>query len=140
MRRVILTILCLSLSSFLFAYDLDEIYDIIKYVESSNNPKAIGDDGRAYGVVQIHKSCVMDINRLYNTNYTHKQAFDEAYSREMFMLYMSYGIKRFKKRYCRSPTEEEVVRFWNGGIYKGYKMKATKKYYKKYLRYKKLLQ
>ena len=127
----------LSLSS--HATDLQKIYDIIKHVETNNREYAVGDNGKAFGVVQIHKICVDDINRLYKTQYTHKQAFDETCSREMFMLYIQAGIKRYKVRHCRSPTEEDIVRMWNGGIYTGYKRDSTKKYWKKYIRYKKLL-
>jgi hypothetical protein len=132
--------LCVSLSLSSYATDLGQIYDILKYVESNNKESAIGDNGKAYGVVQIHKICVADINRIYKTNYTHQQAFDETYSREMFMLYISYGIKRFKLIRCRSPTEEEIVRMWNGGIYRGYLKKSTRAYYRRYLEFKILYQ
>lgn len=136
--KILLLFLILSLSS--HATELDQIYNVIKYVETNNRVDAVGDNGKAYGVVQIHKICVMDINRIYKTNYTHRQAFDETCSREMFMLYISAGIKRFKVRHCRSPTEEEIVRMWNGGIYKGYLKKSTQSYLRKYKRFKILYQ
>ena len=137
MRGLLLTfVLSISLSSSCFAYDLDEIYNILKYVESNNNSEAIGDGGMAYGEMQIHKVCVDDINRIYHTDYTHKEAFDVVHSRDMFHLYISHGIRLFRKRYCREPTEEDIVRFWNGGIYKGYKNPKTVPYYRKYIKYK----
>ena len=140
MRYLLVVLLSLTLSSFSAPDRLEKIYQVLKYVESNNNPEAVGDNGKAHGVLQIHKICVDDINRVYNTDYTHQQAFDETHSREMFHLYIKFGIRLFKIKYCRSPTEEEIVRMWNGGIYRGYRIKATKKYYKRYIQFKRLLQ
>ena len=137
-RFIIIFLLSLSLSAS-NKLDLNQIYNIIKHVETNNKATKIGDGGKAYGIVQIHKICVQDINRIYNTEFTHKQAFSETYSREMFMLYIQAGIKRFKMKYCRSPTEYEVVRMWNGGIYNGYKKTSTLKYLKRYILYKRKL-
>ena len=137
-KRLIITLL-IFLSLSLNATELDQIYKVLKHVETNNRVDAVGDNGKAFGVVQIHKICVMDINRIYKTDYTHRQAFDETCSREMFMLYISYGIKRFKRFRRRSPTEEEIVRMWNGGLYTGYKKKTTLKYYKRYKKFKTLL-
>ena len=131
---VIIFVWFLSLSS--HATDLVQIYDVIKHVETNNKDSAVGDNGKAYGVVQIHKICVADINRIYKTNYLHKDAFNKDCAREMFMLYISEGIRLFKVKHCRSPTEGQIVRMWNGGIYRGYFKKATLKYLKRYYIYK----
>lgn len=136
-RFIIVLLMVLSLSS--HATDLVQIYDIIKHVETNNRVAVVGDGGKAYGIVQIHKICVMDINRIYKTQYTHEQAFDETCSREMFMLYIQAGIERFKSKYCRSPTESQIVRMWNGGIYSGYKKQSTIKYLNRYNFYKRTL-
>ena len=72
----------------------------------------------------------------YNTDYTHQDMFDEVCAEEVFHLYMEYAIKRFKKRYSRNPTEQDIVRMHNGGMYKGYKINATNKYYVRYLKFK----
>lgn len=126
--------LILSLSS--HASDLQPIYDVIKHVETNNRELAVGDNGKAFGVVQIHKICVDDINRIYGTSYTHEDAFDKNCAEEMFHLYLSAGIKRFKRIYDRDPTEGEIVRMWNGGIYQGYRIKATVKYFRRYKKFK----
>lgn len=116
--------------------ELSTIYEVLKHVESNNNPKAIGDTGNAFGVVQIHKACVEDVNRVYGTQYYHEQMFDEQCASEVFYLYLRYGIKLFKIRNKAKPTTQDVVRMWNGGIYSGYRRESTKKYYKKYLQFK----
>ena len=148
MERVILVLffVALSLSSYAGAEtpllrnndELDQMFEIIKYVESNNEEDAVGDGGKAYGIVQIHKVCVEDINRIYNTHYTHQQAFDETCSKEMFNLYISEGIRRYKLKYCRSPTDEELVRMWNGGLYSGHLRKTTLKYLERYKKFKKI--
>jgi len=112
---------------------LTSIMSILKTVETNNKPDSIGDNGRSYGILQIQRSVLSDVNRIYDTNYRHKDMFSEKASEEVFKLYMCYGREVFLKKHCRFPTEEEMVRMWNGGIYKGYTYKQTKKYYKKYL-------
>lgn len=112
---------------------LTSIMSILKQVETNGDVNAIGDNGRSYGILQIQRSVLSDVNRVYGTNYKHKDMFDEEASEEVFMLYMCLGKEKFLKKHCRFPTEEELVRMWNGGIYKGYTYKQTKKYYKKYL-------
>lgn len=112
---------------------LTSIMSILKQVETNGDVNAIGDNGRSYGILQIQRSVLSDVNRVYGTNYKHKDMFDEKASEEVFMLYLCLGKEKFLKKHCRFPTEEELVRMWNGGIYKGYTYKQTKKYYKKYL-------
>lgn len=137
----VVTTICLFLSlSSLADTSLENIYNTIKYIESSNRSYITGDNGRAYGIVQIHKICVDDVNRKYGTTYTHEDAFDESCAKEIFVLYLNLGIKRYKKRYNKHPTEQNIVRMWNGGIYRGYKNKKTIKYYKKYINMKRTRQ
>jgi len=116
---------------------LTSIMSILKQVETNNNPDSIGDNGRSYGVLQIQRSVLRDVNRVYGTEYCHEDMFSEKASEEVFMLYMCLGKEKFLKKHCRFPTEEQMVRMWNGGIYKGYTYKQTKLYYKKYLDVKK---
>jgi hypothetical protein len=118
---------------------LSDIYNVIKHVETNNNPNAVGDDGKAYGVVQIHLGAILDVNRIYGTDYIHEDAFHEECSEEIFYRYISYGIAIYIQNHNTRPTEEEIVRMWNGGIYRGYKIKSTKKYWNRYLKFKTLL-
>ncbi len=112
---------------------LASIMSILKVVETNNDTDSIGDNGTSYGILQIQRSVLSDVNRIYGTDYRHKDMFDEEASEEVFMLYLCYGKEVFFKKHCRFPTEEEMVRMWNGGIYKGYKYNQTKVYYQKYL-------
>ena len=112
---------------------LTSIMSILKTVETNNDPDSIGDNGRSYGILQIQRSVLSDVNRIYGTDYRHRDMFYEEASEEVFMLYLCYGKEVFLKKHCRFPTEQELVRMWNGGIYKGYKYEQTKSYYEKYL-------
>lgn len=134
-----LLIILLSLSSFVFSSNYSQIMTVLKHVETNDNVEAIGDNGKAFGVLQIHKICVDDVNRIYGTKYTHQDAFNESCAEEIFILYIDAGIKRFEKKYNKEPTEQDIVRMWNGGVYTGYKKQATLKYYRRYLRFKKLI-
>lgn len=112
------------------------IVDVLKYVETDNNPDSIGDSGKSWGVLQIKKSCVDDVNRVYGTNYTHKQMFNTSCAKEVATLYLMMGIERYVSKYNKYPSERMVVRWYNGGIYKGHLYKGTLKYYNKYLNFK----
>lgn len=113
---------------------LSKIWEGITVVESNKDPTAIGDNGKSWGIVQIQKIAIDDVNRLYGTSYTHEDAFDVECAKEIFHLYLYAGIVRFKNRYNKMPTEQDVVRMWVGGIYTGYKRDTTIKYYNKYKR------
>lgn len=118
------------------ARSYDEIVEVLKYVETNNQPELIGDNGDSYGVLQIQWKAVQDVNKYFGTNYTHKQMFNPACAEEVTKLYMQMGAELYKKRYGKAPTEEVLVRNHNGGIYRGYRIKATLPYYRKYLRWK----
>lgn len=112
---------------------LTSIMSILKQVETNGDVNAIGDNGDSYGILQIQRSVLSDVNRVYGTQYSHEDMFSEKASEEVFKLYLCLGKEKFLKKHDRFPTEEELVRMWNGGIYKGYTYNQTKLYYQKYL-------
>lgn len=136
MKYLLTVLLIFSLSS-VSAVDLNLMFEVLSKAESNNNRFAVGDNGKAYGIVQIHKICVDDVNRLYGTNYKHKEMFDKTCAKEVFVLYLQAGINKYLKRNGREPTESQVVRMWNGGIYRGHIRNSTKKYLKRYYLFKK---
>jgi hypothetical protein len=77
---------------------LTSIMSILKVVETNSNPDSIGDNGRSYGILQIQRSVLRDVNRIYGTNYKHKQMFSEKASEEVFKLYLCYGKEVFLKK------------------------------------------
>ena len=118
--------------------DLTEISEVLVEVESNNNPEAIGDGGLALGVLQIHEGVVLDVNHYYGTEYTHEDAKNPDIAQDLFIKYLSLGIDLYTKRCGYPPTEAQIVRMWNGGIYKGHEYTDTMAYLEKYKLQKKL--
>ena len=118
---------------------LDEIMEVLKYVETENDPTLIGDEGMSYGVLQIGAACVADVNRYFGTHYTHDDMFQVECAEEVFKLYAQMGAERYCKRYGKEATAEVIIRNHNGGIYQGYRINATKKYYRRYKLWKAIL-
>lgn len=135
--KKLLTILIILLSINMYSSDLETIRTVVEMLESQNDTDAVGDQGRAFGILQIHKICVDDVNRVYDTAYTHEEMFDPVCAREVYKLYIEYGIKLYESKFKEPPNEQQIVRMWNGGIYRGYKMQATIKYWKRYQIFKK---
>lgn len=120
----------LAISLFLCSAALadDSLLRAITYVESRGDNSAIGDGGLAYGSLQIHKGVVLDVNRVYGTNYSHRDAFDRASAVDMFRKYIAiYAIER---RLGHAPTDEDKARIWNGGP-NGFRKSATVGYWQK---------
>lgn len=138
MKKIILLITMMFTLS-ISADSLDEVMEVLKYVESVNDPTAIGDGGDSYGVLQIQKVCVDDVNRYYGTYYTHEQMFDVVCAEEVFKLYATMGIERYIKKYGVEPGVEVIVRNHNGGIYSGYRRSTTVPYYRKYKMWKSII-
>jgi hypothetical protein len=133
--KKLITITVLLLAAFTQAKpDLNHIVKVLRQIESHNEPSAIGDNGKAFGVLQIHKIYVQEVNNRFGTTYTHKEMFQENCAEEVFFLYMEFAIERFERKYKRPVAEQDVVRMHNGGAFQGHRIESTKKYYNKYLK------
>lgn len=62
---------------------IEKFVDIIELVESGNDYSAIGDNGQAFGGLQIHPIMVRDFNRIYGTKYIHTDAFERPIARKI---------------------------------------------------------
>lgn len=99
-------------------------------VESSGNPNAIGDGGKAVGCLQIHPVVVEDVNRIYQTKYTEKDRLNKAKSMSICRLYLKYYGTRYQLNTGKKADIEVLARIWNGGP-DGWKKQSTVKYWKK---------
>ncbi len=111
--------------------DVDRLLPALEQVESSGNPAAVGDGGRALGILQIWDVVVADVNRVHRTSYVHADAFDPVKAREICRLYLA--IYCTPGRLGRQPTMEDAARIWNGGP-NGHRKKETIKYWQKVAR------
>ena len=97
-------------------------------IESGGNPKAVGDDGDAYGILQIHEAYVIDAGEFAKADWTHDDAFDHLTAIEIFRAYMArYATP---ERLGRDVTAEDIARIHNGGL-NGYKKDSTDGYWQK---------
>lgn len=99
------------------------ILPAIEHVESSGRADAVGDGGKAVGILQIHPIMVADVNRIVGEErWTLEDRLCPDESRAMFRVYSNH--------YSRGKSDEHVARSWNGGP-KGPQKKATEKYWAK---------
>lgn len=97
-------------------------------VESGGVPDAVGDNGRAYGILQIHREVVQDVNRVYGTSYRWPEdALQPVKAKRICELYLTHWTD---VRFAGRPTYEQAARIWNGGP-NGHRRTATLAYWAK---------
>jgi len=95
----------------------------IERVESWCDPNAVGDGGRAVGVLQIHPCTVEDANRIVGSRlFTCEDRWSMAKSREIWWTITNH--------YSWRQPMEIVARRWNGGP-RGETKPATAAYWTK---------
>ena len=97
-------------------------------VESSGDPDAIGDNGLAFGCLQLHAAYVQDAAQFAGENWEHEDAFHPATAERIVRAYMARYATQ--KRLGRSPTYEDISRIHNGGP-NGHRKAATDGYWLK---------
>lgn len=80
--------------------------------------------------LQIRDICVEDVNRIYGTSYTMRDAYNIIKSEEIALLYLYYWGRQYFKKTGKEPTHEVFARMWNGGP-NGWKKYSTLKYWNK---------
>lgn len=119
MKKLSLLLLAL-LAGPLPAFSLEKAHrdDLVKAlikVESNGNPKAVGDGGRAYGILQIHKVMVDDANRIAKTNFTHQDMFDPAKSQKVADIILTHYDRHIRRTTGKEATAKQLAFIWNGG-------------------------
>jgi hypothetical protein len=99
------------------------LINAIAQVESSGNPNAVGDNGLAVGILQIHPITVKDANRILGRE---KFKLEDRKSVEK-SIEIFYTITN---HYTPDWNPEKVARRWNGGP-KGDTKQATLGYWNK---------
>lgn len=101
---------------------------LLAMVESGCEPRAVGDNFDALGMLQMHPGYVRDAANYANENWKHMDALDEVTSIKIFRAYMArYATE---ERLGRPVTWEDIARIHNGGP-NGYKKQSTIKYWNK---------
>lgn len=102
--------------------NLNSLISALMIVESGNNDQAIGDQGRAIGCLQIHKSVVADVNKFTGSHYQWQQMTNRAQARAVCEAYLTH--------YGKGCSTEQLARRWNGGP-AGDRKSATEAYWAK---------
>ncbi len=101
-------------------------------IESGSNVSAIGDNGRAVGILQIHPVVIADVNRILGKpKYTLSDRRNRAKSEEICRIYLLHHGRGVISREM-SLTDRLVAlgRIWNGGP-EGNKKTSTLRYAEK---------
>lgn len=101
---------------------MDRLLNAIAVVESRDNPGAMGDQGRAIGVYQIHRSYWAEGTELLGVTWKYQEARDPQKARRVVRAYLSY--------YGRGKSLLDMARIHNGGP-RGYQKAATLTYARK---------
>lgn len=86
---------------------IDRLLPALIQVESGGEYRAVGDHGKAVGVLQIWPVMVQDVNRIAGTRYTLSDRLNHAKSVEMARIFL--------RHYGKSWTIEQAARHWNSG-------------------------
>jgi hypothetical protein len=101
-------------------------------LESGNNPDTIGDNGLAFGILQFHAIAVQEHNNQFNTNYTHKDAFNAEISKLMCENLLRLGAEKHYQKCGVEANESDIVRMHKGSIYGGANKANTIEYLRRY--------
>lgn len=112
--------------------DYNAIIEKLSILESGNNPDAIGDNGKAFGVLQFHAIAVKEHNQQFNTNYTHQDCFNPEISKLITENLLRLGAEMHYEKCGVEANESDIVRMHNGGIYRGANKASTLKYLQNY--------
>jgi hypothetical protein len=89
---------------------------ILTTLESNGRVDAVGDNGKAIGALQIHPIMVRECNRITGKHiFNYQDRRNQSKSELMAAVFLRYQIKRFRAKYKRCPTMQEVCCCWNSG-------------------------
>ena len=130
MKKLLIIFISLLFTGVVYSQD-DQSMDIfikaLIEVESRGDTFAIGDGGKAVGILQIHPIMVREVNRILEKEgvqevYTYNDRYDYDKSVEMFLIWYDY--------YHKYASYERIARCWNGGP-RGDTYHCTKPYWYK---------
>jgi hypothetical protein len=127
MKLILLTLMALNAS----AYNLSDVVDKLIIIESNGDSKAIGDNGRALGCLQIWKIMVDECNRITGGKmaFTYDDRNNTQRSKQMALTFLNKQMRRYYSRYNKLPSEELLANSWNrGSIFKSVNENYVRKY------------
>lgn len=89
---------------------LNRAIQALMQVESNCSNSEIGDNGKAYGILQIHNVMIQDYNRIAKADLVHSDAFSPEVSYIVCRTVLTHYLQDIK---C--PTLKHIAFIWNGG-------------------------
>ena len=103
-------------------HSFEDFARAVAKVESNNNSKAIGDNGKARGILQIHEICFNDAAK-YDAEllkYGYQGCFNPQVSKRVLWAYCA----KYEKEALKNGDFEILAKLWNGGC--GWRTKTGK--------------
>ena len=113
--KVKLILASVALMATSYGADVNRLVEALVHVESNGKANAVGDRGKAVGVLQIHDIMVQEANRLAQTRYSHQDMFNPTAARDVAKIVLNHYSKTIQKTTGREATEQELAYIWNGG-------------------------
>lgn len=119
-HKILKYITLLAISTKLYAVT-PEMVSAVAFVESSNNTSAIGDNGKALGLYQLHKEAWEQVSEQRRNNgqpvyswrvYAHHRNISTEYATS----YLKWISKRLEIKLKRKPLPWEVYASYNCGL------------------------
>lgn len=109
----------------------DKLLHALKMAESGCKSDAIGDNGKAVGILQLHKVYVDDVNRIVGYNkYSYNDRYDVRKSEEMTRIVLTHYGKHYERKTGKRCTDEVLARIHNRG-YSQWDDKLGERYWNK---------
>jgi hypothetical protein len=108
-----------------FCDDLNKFKIILSKLESNDNDRAIGDNGKAIGRYQIHLVCYQDAT---NFNKSIKFSYNSLTNKVNSDIILESYLNKYKK----SNSFEDWARLWNAGPNWNKKLNKTDLYWARF--------
>lgn len=117
MKHLLIAFLCVLMALTAQAVNVsDRLLTALKMAESGCKSDAIGDNGEAVGILQLHKVYVDDANRIIGyKKYTYDDRYSVQKSEEMTRIVLTHYGKCYERKTGKNCTDEVLARIHNRG-------------------------
>lgn len=117
MKYCLIAFLCVLTALSVNAVEVsDRLLHALKMAESGCKSDAIGDRGKAVGILQLHKVYVDDANRIVGyKKYSYNDRYDVSKSEEMARIVLTHYGRHYERKTGKRCTDEVLARIHNRG-------------------------
>ena len=132
MKYCLIAFLCVLAALSVNAVEVsDKLLHALKMAESGCKSDAIGDNGKAIGILQLHKVYVDDANRIVGyKKYNYDDRYDVRKSEEMATIVLLHYGRHYERKTGKRCTDEILARIHNRG-YSQWDDKLGERYWNK---------